>query len=145
METLMKLDAEKLRRLRESRGWSQEHLAGAAGLSVRTVQRAEGDGSASRESKVCLAAALGVPHAELEVVATDIPAAPAWSRQDMLQHIHTVLGGTFLLLGTGFFGMQLILRGSPSPFAWLGGFFLFIGAIDMVLALAARRSTAPAS
>lgn len=148
MEALMKLDAEKLRRLRESRGWSQEHLAGAAGISVRTVQRAESDGSASRESKLCLAAALGVPHADLEMVTTGIPATPVWSRQAILQHIHTALGGTFLLLGAGFLGMQLILRGFPSPFAWLGGFFIFIGAIDIVLALAARRSArfgAPAS
>ena len=65
----MILDTEKLKQLRERRGWSQDQLATAAGVSVRTVQRAEKDGTASRETKVCLAAALDVPHVDLE--ATD--------------------------------------------------------------------------
>lgn len=73
-QTQMMLDAAKLKRLREGRGWSQEQLASAAGISVRTVQRAERDGAASRETKVCLAAALDVPHAELEAPATHRPA-----------------------------------------------------------------------
>ena len=70
----MTLDAEKLKRLREGRGWSQEQLAGAAGISVRTVQRAERDGAASRETKVCLAAALDVPHGDLDAPAPHGPA-----------------------------------------------------------------------
>lgn len=65
MELEMVLNAKKIRSLRESCGWSQEQLAEAAGVSVRTVQRAEKDGSASRETKVCLAAALNVPHEQL--------------------------------------------------------------------------------
>ncbi|REN19170.1 XRE family transcriptional regulator, partial [Mycobacterium tuberculosis] len=35
----MEFSGETVKRLREQRGWSQEHLAGAAGLSARTVQR----------------------------------------------------------------------------------------------------------
>jgi transcriptional regulator with XRE-family HTH domain len=140
MEALMKLDAEKLKRLRESRGWSQEHLAGAAGLSVRTVQRAESEGSASRESKMCLAAALGVPHADLELAVQTIPATQNWSTQAIHQHIHKVLGGTFLMLGAGFGGIQLILRQSPSPFGFLCMFFLFIGTLYLFLAFVLRRS-----
>ena len=71
----MNIDVEKLKKLREGRGWSQQQLAEAAGISVRTVQRAERDGVASRETKICLAAALDVPHGELE--APEQPRSPA--------------------------------------------------------------------
>ena len=65
MEHNLKIDGRKLRELRELRAWSQEQLAAASGLSVRTVQRAESTSSASRETKRCLAAALEVPHGDL--------------------------------------------------------------------------------
>lgn len=66
MDGQMRIDAAKLKRLREIRAWSQEQLAEASGVSLRTIQRAEAQGKASRETKVCLAAALGVSHIELE-------------------------------------------------------------------------------
>jgi DNA-binding XRE family transcriptional regulator len=52
----MKLSPPEVRRLRLARGWSQEHLAQAAGLSVRTVQRVEADGTASLATATSLAA-----------------------------------------------------------------------------------------
>jgi len=61
----MKIDPLKIRQLREARGWSQEHLAEVAGLSARTVQRIEAEGNASPESRMAVAAALGVDAAEL--------------------------------------------------------------------------------
>ena len=61
----MKIDPLKIRQLREVRGWSQEHLAEVAGLSARTVQRIEAEGNASPESRMALAAALGVSATEL--------------------------------------------------------------------------------
>lgn len=60
METDLKLDTRLIRKLREDRGWSQEHLASVAGLSARTVQRLENEGSASLESRSALATAFGV-------------------------------------------------------------------------------------
>jgi transcriptional regulator with XRE-family HTH domain len=56
----MKLDTDLVRKLREDRGWSQEHLAAVSGLSARTVQRLEAEGNASLESRSALAAAFGV-------------------------------------------------------------------------------------
>ncbi|WP_165964584.1 VOC family protein [Actinomadura sp. KC216] len=50
----------RVRRLRERRALTQEQLAEAAGVAVRTVQRAE-DGSMSAETVTALAAALEVP------------------------------------------------------------------------------------
>jgi uncharacterized glyoxalase superfamily protein PhnB/DNA-binding XRE family transcriptional regulator len=51
---------EKIRSLRERKAWTQEHLAGAARISPRTVQRAE-DGVMSAETRVAIASALEVP------------------------------------------------------------------------------------
>src|SRR5882672_4247110 len=61
MEYELKLNPAAVKKLRESRSWTQEHLASAAGVSLRTIQRLEADGSASAESRLSIAAALGVP------------------------------------------------------------------------------------
>ena len=53
-------DAVKIKRWRLERSWSQEHLAEAANLSLRTVQRIENGDGASRESVMALAAAFNV-------------------------------------------------------------------------------------
>jgi transcriptional regulator with XRE-family HTH domain len=55
-----------VRELREERCWSQGHLADAAGLNVRTVQRIESGEPCSFETMMGLAAALGVDVAMLE-------------------------------------------------------------------------------
>jgi len=55
-----KADASKIKRWREERQWSQEHLAELAGLGLRTVQRIENGEKASRESLMALAAAFNV-------------------------------------------------------------------------------------
>lgn len=65
MDTQMKINADMVRALREEKSWSQEHLADAAGLSVRTVQRVESEGIGSAETRLALAAALGVPVSSL--------------------------------------------------------------------------------
>jgi transcriptional regulator with XRE-family HTH domain len=69
MDSEMKLNAGLVRKLRENRAWSQDHLAAAAGLSLRTVQRIEAEGNASLESRLSLAAALQVDAATLVAVA----------------------------------------------------------------------------
>lgn len=50
----------RVRRLRSAKAWTQENLADAAGVSPRTVQRAE-DGQMSAETLRCLARAFDVP------------------------------------------------------------------------------------
>ena len=60
-------DATKIKRWREERNWSQEHLADAAGISLRTVQRIENGDGASRESVMALAAAFNVDAIALNV------------------------------------------------------------------------------
>ena len=55
-----KADAAKIKRWREERQWSQEHLADLAGIGLRTVQRIENGGTASKDSLMALAAAFDV-------------------------------------------------------------------------------------
>lgn len=57
----VQVDAGVIRLEREKRAWSQEHLAGAAGIGVRTIQRIEATGVASYESVRAISAALEIP------------------------------------------------------------------------------------
>lgn len=61
----MKVNGELVRSERQKRAWSQQHLADACGLGLRTVQRIENTGIASYESVQALAACLELPHARL--------------------------------------------------------------------------------
>jgi transcriptional regulator with XRE-family HTH domain len=69
MEALMELDMGKeripgrakiIKELREKRGWSQAQLAQVSGLSERTIQRTEKDGSASLDTLQAFAAAFDI-------------------------------------------------------------------------------------
>ena len=55
----MKVDSSYIKRERERRAWSQEHLAEVTGLGLRTIQRIEKTGAASYESARSLAAVFG--------------------------------------------------------------------------------------
>lgn len=57
--------ADTIRILRLQRAWSQEQLAGIAGISARTVQRLEQGQSAALESLKALAAAFDIPVSRL--------------------------------------------------------------------------------
>ncbi|MCB1593860.1 MAG: helix-turn-helix transcriptional regulator, partial [Xanthomonadales bacterium] len=60
----MTISTDKLIQLRKDRGWSQEKLAAISGISVRTIQRAEKDGTCSLETKLALATVLEISPAE---------------------------------------------------------------------------------
>lgn len=65
MDERMKIDSALVRKLREQRAWSQEHLATVAGVSLRTIQRVEAEGGASLDTRMALASAFNVPAALL--------------------------------------------------------------------------------
>jgi transcriptional regulator with XRE-family HTH domain len=62
-----KADAAKIKRWREERQWSQEHLAELAGITARTIQRIESGEKASQDSVMALAAAFNVDAMALSV------------------------------------------------------------------------------
>lgn len=100
----MKIDANRIRTLREARGWSQEHLAAVAGLSARTVQRLEAEGRAAHESRMAVAAALGVEPERLLETDTAPAQATAASIQNANQLAKLIPSAMLLLLALAWFG-----------------------------------------
>ena len=66
-----KADAAKIKRWREERHWSQEHMAELAGVALRTIQRVENGEKASQETVLALAAAFNVDAMALSVDAEE--------------------------------------------------------------------------
>ena len=62
----MKVNVDLILRLRKDRAWSQEELALAAGLNLRTIQRIETEATASLQSMKALASAFEVNIRALE-------------------------------------------------------------------------------
>ena len=54
------ISGEKIKQQRNSKGWTQEVVAKASGLSLRTVQRLEREGGGSGETLQALAGAFDV-------------------------------------------------------------------------------------
>jgi transcriptional regulator with XRE-family HTH domain len=71
----VQVDRDRIRSEREKRAWSQEHLAGAAGIGARTIQRIEATGVASYESVRAIAAALEIPLSDLRADQRGVPSA----------------------------------------------------------------------
>ena len=68
----MKINARLVVTLRNRRSWSQEELATAAGLNLRTIQRIESDGVASLQSRKALASAFEMDVHELDTQETRV-------------------------------------------------------------------------
>lgn len=88
-----KLNVESLKILRNRKQWSQEELALAAGLGLRTVQRAEKEATVSTNTLKSLCAALSV--APEELLAAD---AERYFNIQLGYTILTVLGAMLILL-----------------------------------------------
>ena len=104
MEQEMKLSAALVRRLRTERGWSQDQLATASGLSLRTIQRVEAEGVASMATRVSLAATFSIPLAQLSEAQTVEAAAPPASGR----HFGSLLLG-LAVLSCGMLGESMRL------------------------------------
>jgi transcriptional regulator with XRE-family HTH domain len=63
----MIINAQLVQALRKRKSWSQEELATAAGLNLRTIQRIESDGVASLQSRKALASAFDIAVDELDI------------------------------------------------------------------------------
>ena len=106
----MKVDSSYIKRERERRAWSQEHLAEVTGLGLRTIQRIEKTGAASYESARSLAAILGVDVAKLRVE----DARPAARRfklrsRSLLGAVAAVVTGGAVLYATQSFADQVLM------------------------------------
>ena len=94
----MQISPEKVKFFRKEKAWSQEVLAKAAGLSLRTVQRVEKEGNASTETLLSLAAALNKTQQELLHISDQIETL--WKWRSIMQNLIALLmiGGAIGLL-----------------------------------------------
>ena len=63
----MEVNAITIKNLRTDRSWTQQHLADACAISLRTVQRVERYGNASKETVMSLAAVFEVEQSNFVV------------------------------------------------------------------------------
>ncbi|MEW6249204.1 MAG: helix-turn-helix transcriptional regulator [Planctomycetota bacterium] len=94
-----KLKQGAIRRLREQKCWSQEELARRAGVSTRTLQRAESGASAKADTVAYVAEALEVPPNELveEQQPADAGASPQRRPTPIPVVLHRITEGKVLL------------------------------------------------
>jgi len=64
----MEVNGKYVKNLRVGKGWTQQHLADACEVSLRTIQRVEKFGTASNETVLGLAAVLEIKSADLSIV-----------------------------------------------------------------------------
>jgi DNA-binding XRE family transcriptional regulator len=131
LDTDMKIASATVRRLRTGRGWSQEQLAIASGLSLRTIQRVEAEGAASMATRVCLAATFDVPLADLG----DEPVQAVGAREHPAWHV----GGLFVglaILGCVLLGESGRLPGGPMSTA-LAAINALLAAVGLLLVVPA--------
>jgi transcriptional regulator with XRE-family HTH domain len=64
----MRVNTARVFSLRSERSWSQDELATAAGLNLRTIQRIENEGSASLQSLKAIASALEADLEDLKLI-----------------------------------------------------------------------------
>lgn len=130
-------DGAKIKRWREERLWSQDHLAEMAGVGTRTVQRIENGETASYESVMALAAAFNV-----EVVAlTADPKADAQTAEKAkaLEGL-TALRLSFMIhLASYVFGMIVFIAIGISSYG--NGFVMAIPAAWWTVGLAGHGLT----
>lgn len=85
----MQLDGNKLKKSRLDKGWSQELLAKASGLSLRTIQRVEKNNTASTETLLSIASALAIAPDLLYPDEKSISAN--WSRKNTMQNLIAII------------------------------------------------------
>ncbi len=63
----MDIRSDKIKTLRNQKGWTQQHLADACGLSLRTIQRVERYGAGSKETALSLCSVFEIDLADILV------------------------------------------------------------------------------
>ncbi|AUJ71592.1 MULTISPECIES: helix-turn-helix transcriptional regulator [Pseudoalteromonas] len=61
----MQINNNTVKLLRTEKSWTQQHLADASGVSLRTIQRVESDGTASKETVMSLCAVFEISQSKL--------------------------------------------------------------------------------
>jgi transcriptional regulator with XRE-family HTH domain len=108
----MKINADLVVRLRRKQSWSQDELAIASGLNLRTIQRIEKYASASLQSKKAVAAAFDLDPRDLDNEEEQMKPCPVCGSNEIYQYkdyfMYGMSAGEELLPGLGAFSMAKI-------------------------------------
>lgn len=140
----VKVDTALIKQLRQNRALSQEELAVASGLSLRTVQRIEAEGIASLESKKALAGVFGVDASDLDDTREEkAETARAQQKEVRLGMAGALLGGIMAYAAITYSAVTGHLSAGEA-----GAYYAIIGAatgfVCMFIGLAAKRRRAHA-
>ena len=105
----MRLNPKTIKQLRDDKNWTQQSLADACGLSLRTIQRVEKEGVASRETMMSLCAVFEVKQSSLINLDEAEANNSSQTTTNMNQYLMTF--GTALLGGLAGAGMMYLLIG----------------------------------
>ena len=76
----MRIQKDRIYTSRLKKGWTQEHLADVAGVSVRTIQRVEASGTISADTAQALCAVLDLSIGEIVATEADYSSSIHGSR-----------------------------------------------------------------
>ena len=110
----MKLQPKRVLEARQQRSWTQDELAVVSGLNLRTIQRIEKDGVASRQSAKALAAALDLNVQDLGAKENPMKSCPECGSNKVYRYdgeVQMYGGAAELLPGLG--GMLSSSKASP--------------------------------
>ncbi len=105
----MRLNPKTIKQLRDDKNWTQQSLADACGLSLRTIQRVEKEGVASRETMMSLCAVFEIKQSSLINLDEAEANNSSQTTTNMNQYLMTF--GTALLGGLAGAGMMYLLIG----------------------------------
>ena len=103
----MQLNAQHIKELREQRAWTQQHLADACDVSLRTIQRVEKYGNASSETAMGLCSVLEVDMDSIKF----IPNKKTAVFQTINLRMH------FLIIGLALFSGSIL--GAIMMYSWI--------------------------
>jgi len=100
----MEINSSIVRSMRLSKGWTQQHLADACSVSLRTIQRVEKQGTASNETVMGLCSVFEINQRELSVI-------PDYNQEDLEPVTYKDFGLFFVFAGIGGFivGVMTVL------------------------------------
>lgn len=92
----MIVNAKQMKRLRQSKNWTQQHLAEVCDLSIRTIQRVEKDGVASHETVAAYASIFSV---EIDQLVMELDQFGHNQNDDGSPRLSAFLGSALFALG----------------------------------------------
>lgn len=86
----MEVNAAFIKQKRTKNGWTQQHLADACSVSLRTIQRVERYGQASNETVASLSSVFEVERAEIIEFSEETDASSVQDRKFSLLNTHLI-------------------------------------------------------